>query len=126
MTGVEIEKFAGLLRAKEMEICDGMAKRDEIAIQNASDVLDQVQLRREREFAIRILDRDSDILRQIRSAFSRIADGSYGICIHCEDEISAGRLAAVPWAAFCIHCQEKIDRREIAPGRIAEELIPAA
>ena len=36
--------------------------------------------------------------------------GSFGIFVHCEEEISPKRLAAVPWAPFCIRCQEQADR----------------
>jgi DnaK suppressor protein len=39
-----------------------------------------------------------------------MADGSYGTCLHCEEEISPKRLDAVPWAAYCIRCQEIADR----------------
>jgi len=46
------------------------------------------------------------------SALLRIEDGSIGVCLHCEEDISPKRLAAVPWTAFCIQCQEIADRRQ--------------
>ena len=72
-----------------------------------------MQLAGERELAIRNLDRDSNMLRQIRRRWRRIADGSYGVCLHCEEDISPKRMNAVPWAAYCIKCQEQVDRHEI-------------
>jgi DnaK suppressor protein len=107
------ERFTNLLRAKQTELSASMRNRDEIVIEHAPDALDQVQLMGERELAIRNLDRDSNLLRQIRRALSRIANGSYGVCLYCTEDILPKRLAAVPWAAFCIKCQEQIDRREI-------------
>jgi DnaK suppressor protein len=80
----------------------------------------------ERELAIRNLDRDSNALRLIYRALLRIANGTYGICLHCEEDILPKRMAAVPWAAFCIRCQEKIDRREIEVDETVEWLAPAA
>ena len=81
----------------------------------------------ERELAIRNLDRDSNMLRQIRRALSRIANGTYGVCLHCEEDILPKRMAAVPWAAFCIKCQEQIDRHEIEIDEpIGELRAPAA
>ena len=71
-----------------------------------------MQLASERELAIRSLDRDSQLLRKVRTALARIADGSYGVCLHCEEEINPKRLAAVPWTAYCIQCQEASDRHE--------------
>jgi len=120
------ERFMNLLRAKQTELSASLRNRNEIVIENAPDAIDQVQLMGERELAIRNLDRDSNLLRQIRRALSRIANGSYGECLHCEEEILPKRLTAVPWAAYCIKCQEQIDRREIEVDETVELLAPAA
>ena len=39
-----------------------------------------------------------------RRALERIEDGTYGDCVRCGNEISAGRLEARPEAALCIDC----------------------
>lgn len=126
MTATETERLTNVLRTKQTELSCSLRHRDEIVIEKASDALDEVRLKEEREFAIRNLDRDSSALRLIHRALSRIANGTYGVCLHCEEEISSKRMAAVPWAAFCIECQEKIDRREIEIDETAELLAPAA
>ena len=113
MTKVELEKYKKILEAKQAELSGSLRNRDEIVIEKASDAIDEVQLAGERELAIRNLDRDSNMLRQIRRALARIADGSYGVCLHCEEDISPKRMNAVPSAAFCIKCQEQVDRHEI-------------
>jgi DnaK suppressor protein len=113
MTPTDTERFASFLEARQKELSGSMRNRDDIVIEKASDNLDEVQLMSERELAIRNLDRNSAALRQIRGALSRIANGTYGICLHCEEDILPKRIVAVPWAAFCIKCQEQIDRREI-------------
>ena len=87
-----------------------MRNREGIAIEKSPDALDEVQHASERELAIRNLDRESHLLRNVRGALRRMADGSYGTCLHCEEEISPKRLDAVPWAAYCIRCQEMADR----------------
>jgi DnaK suppressor protein len=71
-----------------------------------------VQHASERELAIRNLDRESNLLRSVRLALRRMADGSFGSCLHCEEEISPKRVAALPWAANCIQCQELADRNK--------------
>jgi DnaK suppressor protein len=113
MTKTDLEKFRNTLETKRSELSGSLRNRDEIVIEKAPDALDEVQLAGERELAIRNLDRDSNMLRQIRRALGRIADGSYGVCLHCDEEISPKRVAAVPWAAYCIKCQEQVDRHEI-------------
>jgi DnaK suppressor protein len=113
MTKAELDKLKSILEAKQAELSGALRNRDEIAIEKAPDALDEVQLAGERELAIRNLDRDSNMLRQIRRALARIADGTYGTCLHCEEDISPKRINAVPWAAYCIKCQEQVDRHEI-------------
>lgn len=41
---------------------------------------------------------------QIRAALARIADGSYGFCVTCGNEISAERLDVLPATPFCRNC----------------------
>ena len=86
-------------------------RRDAITIEKSADALDEVQHAAERELAIRNLDRESQLLRSVRSRASPNQGGIVpGICLHCEEEISPKRVAAVPWTALCIQCQEQADR----------------
>jgi DnaK suppressor protein len=112
MNQTEFEKYKTVLEAKQSELAAGLRNRDDIAIEKTPDAIDEVQLAGERELAIRNLDRESNLLRNVRSALARMADGSYGVCLHCEEEIKPKRLEAVPWAKYCIRCQEAADRQE--------------
>ncbi|HXS96005.1 MAG TPA: TraR/DksA C4-type zinc finger protein [Candidatus Limnocylindrales bacterium] len=112
MTKTELEKYKTVLEAKQAELSAGLRNRADIAIEKTPDALDEVQLAGERELAIRNLDRESSLLRNVKSALARIADGSYGVCMHCDEDIKPKRLDAVPWTKFCIRCQEAADRHE--------------
>src|ERR1019366_7587924 len=112
MNRTDTEKYKAVLEAKRTELSAGLRNREDIAIEKTPDALDEVQLAGERELAIRNLDRESNLLRNVRGALSRVADGSYGICLHCEEEIKPKRLDAVPWTKYCIRCQEASDRNE--------------
>lgn len=46
-------------------------------------------------------------LEQVRQAFKRLEDETYGYCVLCEEEINSKRLAAKPETPFCIECQEE-------------------
>ncbi len=100
MTKIELEKFKNILEARRAELGGALRNREDIAIEKTPDALDEVQLAGERELAIRNLDRESNLLRQVRGALARIADGSYGTCMHCDEEISIKRLNAVPQTCF--------------------------
>jgi DnaK suppressor protein len=128
MNRTELEKYKRVLEAKQVELSAGLRKRDDIAIEKTPDALDEVQLAGERELAIRTLDRESNLLRQVRNALARVADGSYGTCLHCEEEIKPKRLDAVPWTKYCITCQEAADRHEFEaePGETTDEFLADA
>jgi DnaK suppressor protein len=126
MTKQELNKLKDTLEKKQAELLRVIVNREGIEIEKSPDALDEVQHAAERELAIRNLDRDSALLRNVRAALERVADGSYGVCLHCEEEISAKRLNAVPWAPFCIQCQELADRNQ-ANGQESfdDMLVPA-
>src|SRR5713101_9116551 len=126
MNKTELNKYKAMLEAKRADLSAGLRNREDIAIEKTPDAIDEVQLAGERELAIRNLDRESTLLRNVRAALRRIADGSYGTCMHCEEEISPKRLNAVPWAPFCIRCQEAADRHDFAPAETINELLANA
>ena len=101
--------------------------RSVAAIEKTPDAIDEVQLAGERELAIRNLDRESNLLRNVRLALARIEDGSYGVCLHCDEDIKSKRLDAVPWTKYCITCQEAADRHEFdaETGDSIDELLAA-
>ncbi len=123
MTQSELDKFKKFLQNKQDELERMVRNRDGIAIEKSADALDEVQYASERELAIRNLDRESNLLRNVRSALLRLDDGSFGACLHCDEEISPKRLAAVPWAPFCIRCQELADRQQNESGEELEDLL---
>ncbi len=123
MTKSEVNKFKKILETKQDELERIVRNRDAITIEKSADALDEVQHAAERELAIRNLDRESNLLRNVRSALRRIEDGSFGTCLHCEEEISPKRLAAVPWAPFCIQCQEQADRNHDDNNEMFEDLL---
>jgi DnaK suppressor protein len=124
MTKTELNKYKNTLEAKQAELEHVIRNREAITIEKSPDALDEVQHAAERELAIRNLDRESSLLRNVRAALRRIDDGSYGVCLHCEEDISPKRLNAVPWTPYCIQCQEAADRsREEMTDGFADELL---
>ena len=123
MTKSDLNKYKSGLEAKRAELAHTLRNRDGIAIEKCPDSLDEVQCATERELAIRSLDRDSNLLRNVRAALDRIEGGSFGVCQHCEEDISPKRLAAVPSTAFCIVCQEIADRSQYEGADNLDELL---
>jgi DnaK suppressor protein len=126
MTSNELNRFAAILKTKQTELENASHNRGALAIDAAADELDRTQGSQERELAIGTLDRGAKLLLQVRAAQSRIAEGSFGVCIECEEEIALNRLSAVPWAASCIGCQEASDNRAGQPALDHTDTIPIA
>jgi DnaK suppressor protein len=128
MNQTELNRYKAMLEARQADVSAGLRNREDIAIEKTPDALDEVQLAGERELAIRNLDRDSIALRNVKGALARVADGSYGVCLHCDEDIKPKRLDAVPWTKYCIKCQEAADRNEFEAetGESIDQLLPHA
>lgn len=64
-----------------------------------------------------IVDRQVHEIRDIEDTQARIADGSYGTCTECGQEIGFDRLQAYPTAQRCIHCQGQHEKTFAAEGK---------
>ena len=118
----EISRFQRVLEAKVIEFGSSTRRRDAIAIEAGGDAFDRLRAAGERELAVRNLEAESARLRGARHALGRIQQGTYGICVDCEERISPARLAALPWADRCIGCQSAVD----AGGRAPAPIFPLA
>ena len=115
MNAFEMERFKQILETMLGNMEQPLQRRDEIAVENAPDTLDRVQNAAERELAIRQIESSFSRMQSVRLALQRIADGSYGTCLRCDEEISRKRLQAVPWASYCVKCQDIADREKAEP-----------
>jgi DnaK suppressor protein len=122
----DVAGFQEFFERKQTELTRILRKRDGIAIEKSADQMDEIQYASERDLAIRNVDRESTLLRQVKAALRRIHDGSFGTCIECDSAISPKRLAAVPWAQRCIQCQDAADRGGRERADVSEFLVNAA
>jgi DnaK suppressor protein len=80
------------------------------------DPTDRATLESDRNFLLRIRDRERKLIMKIREAMQRIDDESFGICESCGDDISIDRLQARPVTTLCIECKRKQEANERARG----------
>jgi DnaK suppressor protein len=119
MRNAELDLLKNTLVAKLAAIATGSDKRADIVIQQAPDALDQTQYAAERDLTVSLLNGESELSRRVKGALRRMEDGSYGVCLTCEEPISLKRLQAVPWAELCLGCQTRADLR--AAGGLGAE-----
>jgi len=109
MMKADLKSLQQILEARLKEATSGKALGDSLHIHQVADPIDMTQEAARRDVAVQILDRESSLVRHLRLAIDRIKDGSYGICLQCEEEIAPRRLKAIPWAELCIRCQEQAE-----------------
>jgi DnaK suppressor protein len=80
------------------------------------DPLDRAVVESDRNFTLRIRDRESMLINKIRNSLEDIEEGVYGICEGCGEEISIQRLKARPVTRYCIQCKTKRETRERLTG----------
>ncbi|MFO7554446.1 MAG: RNA polymerase-binding protein DksA [Desulfobacterales bacterium] len=84
--------------------------------ENFPDPTDRASLEADRNFMLRIRDRENKLIKKIKKALDRIDSGTFGICEKCGEEISVKRLMARPVTTLCIDCKTKEEAFEKALG----------
>jgi DnaK suppressor protein len=119
----DLKEIKSMLESKREEVRRRLHRLEDITVERAPDPVDEMEMTAERESAITLLERDSELLRQIDAALRRIEDGEFGCCDLCGKDIGSRRLRAVPWAIYCVVCQDEVDRsrtREGSPSFVVE------
>ena len=108
------EEFRSLLDKREQDLLDEIEKHQtearEMTDQTTAEPMERMVNLEGRDTLLQHNDADFKELTEVRGALERLEKGSFGKCIDCGKEISAARLAAIPWTERCIEDQEKYDR----------------
>jgi DnaK suppressor protein len=102
------EKLDELLREADRTV-DGMT---DAKAENFPDPTDRASLESNRNFTLRIRDRERKLIVKIKEALGRIDDGTYGKCEECDENISHQRLEARPVTTLCIDCKSLQEAEE--------------
>ena len=84
---------------------------------NYPDPTDRATAESDRNFELRIRDRERKLLSKIKSALERIESNTYGICDDCGEDIDVQRLEARPVTTLCIECKTQQENTEKSQSR---------
>jgi DnaK suppressor protein len=115
----DIEYFEKLLANRLEELlghADNTVSGMTTPKENFPDPTDRASLESDRNFMLRIRDRENKLIKKIKKALDRIENGTFGICEKCSENISPSRLKARPVTALCIDCKNKEEAFEKALG----------
>lgn len=115
---MNLEYFRGILQEEMRTLLEEAGKTvSEMTADNTNfpDPNDRATQESDRNFELRIRDRERKLLNKIREALERIEEGTFGICESCGDQISEARLKARPVTTLCIDCKMEEERKEKLP-----------
>jgi len=101
-------RLEGLLQGAEKTV-SGMNRTDD---EHFPDPTDRASHETDRNFVLRVKDRERKLVAKVKEAIERIDDGTYGICELCGEQISEKRLEARPVTTFCIECKKEEEELE--------------
>nr|WP_315861805.1 RNA polymerase-binding protein DksA [Desulfatiglans anilini] len=119
MTEEKKEEFRKLLNERMEALLEeanktvsGMTDQRE----NYPDPTDRASMESERNFTLRIRDRERKLIGKIKEALERLDTNTFGICESCGEDISEERLKARPVTTLCIECKKKQENEERLRG----------
>lgn len=88
----------------------------DVVKEELADTVDRSSVETDRNFTLRLLDRERKLLKKIDEALDRLEEGDFGMCSECGEPIGTERLKARPVATLCIACKEDQERAEKRSG----------
>lgn len=113
------EYFKNLLTQRLNELLEDANKTLSVMTdqnQNFPDPTDRASMESDRNFELRIRDRERKLISKIKDGLDRIEAGTYGVCEECSENISDERLKARPVTTLCIDCKKKQENQEKVKG----------
>jgi DnaK suppressor protein len=102
------------LREHADNIRNDQAAALELSDDGVKDSMDLSVMDVSKELALRLGDRESQMVADIDQALLRIKEGRYGICVRCNRPIDERRLEAVPTARYDADCQTHLEQTRSA------------
>jgi DnaK suppressor protein len=115
MTGNELQSFKDLLlnqRAEILNKADAFKTASSMESTGQGDEGDQAVSELSLAMALRLQERQTQLLQKIDRALGKIEEGSFGLCEQCEEQLNINRLRARPVATLCISCKEEQESKE--------------
>ena len=113
MKAAKLEHFKQLLLAElpghARHVSEEQAAALDAASDDAKESADLAMRDVTEEMALKMGDRESQMMADIDQALLRIEEGSYGVCVRCGRPIDERRLEAMPAARYDAECQSVIE-----------------
>ena len=113
----EIEDFKKVIMAKKdsaiKDLMNIKDRTDNLIDQSSSSIYsshmaDAGSDHQEMENAYYMMQREDSYIKYLEKALQMIEDGTFGVCIKCDELIPKARLNEVPHSNKCVSCKEAL------------------
>lgn len=105
---IDTAKYRDILEARLAELQARLAEIDTALDSHQSKDWEELATERESDEVLETMGSSGKSeIAMIKAALARVAEGEFGYCVICGDEISAERLDVLPHTPFCRACAEK-------------------
>ena len=109
MNKKDSKKYEKILEEKKKLIITELLRDNEdysgLSDESMGDLVDQAYKMAEKDLIFGMSQNEKATLQMIDAALERIADGSFGTCVACGQNIEVKRLEIMPYAIKCIKCK---------------------
>ncbi|MBI4041619.1 MAG: RNA polymerase-binding protein DksA [Deltaproteobacteria bacterium] len=102
-------QLEALLKEAEQTAGELQSSQEKEAVPDETDL---ATIERDRNFLLRIRDRERKLIQKIQEALKRLEKNNFGICEGCGGPISMERLRARPVTTYCIECKTESEAKE--------------
>jgi RNA polymerase-binding transcription factor len=126
LTPTQVNELKKILTDKRNELRRSILQRkDRDSTIDPSEIieeLEQAAAGQHQDVSLRILDKETKLLREIERALKKFEKKEYGLCEGTMEPIGYARLKARPWARYSVTHKEELERQQreqslLRPGR---------
>ena len=102
-----------LLKMREdllREVSESYETCREMGQDGVPDIGDMSTIAYNRDVLFNLSETQQQKVRDIDAALERMAEGEYGICAECGEEISPRRMEVRPFSRYCIECKSELEK----------------
>jgi DnaK suppressor protein len=113
----DLEYFRAILQKQLDDLVRGAGRTvdemtDSEGKESFPDPTDRASMESDRNFELRIRDRERKLINKVKTAIEKIDDESFGFCEVCGEPIDFKRLEARPVTTHCIECKTSEEQEE--------------
>ncbi|OHB30403.1 MAG: hypothetical protein A2X84_08080 [Desulfuromonadaceae bacterium GWC2_58_13] len=104
------ENLLKMRREVMQEVQKASAASREMGQDGVPDIGDMSANTYSRDVLLNLSEAQRQKIRDIDAALDRLAQGVYGVCIRCEEEIDQRRMEVRPFSRYCIECKTDVEK----------------